>query len=134
MKAGRGFTLIELLVVIVVMTTVTGSVLTVASTVHREERLSAAYAQDVHGLRRAVQALERDLRTAPGPKAFSWALRDGDLCRDGALLARNVARFDVEWEAERATVHLALGPRSDAPHRREAVLRLVVKRRGGEGR
>ncbi len=129
MRRERGWTLIELMVVVTLITATGGTVLGVASHVRGEERHSAACANDLQDLRQAVRVLERDLRESSVPPALDWHLEDGALRRGARTYARNVARFDVSWKGDVASVHVALGPRTDAPSRRTATLDLRVRRR-----
>ena len=133
MTRSRGFTLIELVVATATLAAVGGTFLTVASTLHREERLAAACAGDVQDLTRAVRALEDAVRAARRPEDVDARLVGTDLHLGEVRLARNVASFSLTWAGRLATIRLALGPRSDAPHRREAALELVVLRRPPEG-
>ena len=133
MRRLRGFTLIELMVVTATMVSVGGTFLTVAATLHREERLSAACAEDVREVTRALQAIEDAVRAARRPEDVDAELVGKELRVGGRPVARNVASFQVAWRDRRATVRLVLGARSDAPHRREAVLETVVYRRPHEG-
>jgi type II secretory pathway component PulJ len=133
-KRTAGWTLLELMVVVVVGAGLGGTVLGASSMVHREERLAAACATDLTGLRRAVRVLENDLRQGRDPAALGWRLTaEGALQRGDRVLARNVAHFELERDGSLTTVYLALGPRSDAPHRREAALELRVRARASEG-
>jgi hypothetical protein len=132
-KRARGFTLIELVVVTATMVSVGGTFLTVASTLHREERLSAACAEDVREVTLAARALEDAVHRARRPEDVDAELVGRELRVDGRRVARNVAAFSIAWRDRRASIRLVLAPRSDAPHRREAALELVVFRRPHEG-
>jgi prepilin-type N-terminal cleavage/methylation domain-containing protein len=131
-RCARGFTLIELVVVTATMAAVGGTFLTVASTIHRDERHAAACAGDVQDLTRAVAVLEAAVREARGPEDVPARLAGTDLYLGARRLARNVASFEVSWGPRLATVRVALGPRSDAPGRRRAALESVVLRRPRE--
>ena len=107
--------------------------------IRREDRISAAYTRDVRGLRRALQAVEADLReaqTISGHTIDGAAYRlDGDrLLRDGHELARNIAHFSIEREGELATVRIVLRRRSDRPSRRDGVITSCVRLRSLEAK
>lgn len=129
MRSEGGWNLIELMVVVTLITAVGGTVLGVASVVRGEERHSAACANDLRSLRNAVRVLEQDLRSNQAPPELPWRLEAGTLRRGEKVYARNIARFDVSWDEDLASVHIALGPRTDASSRREATLDLRVRRR-----
>ncbi len=63
-RRDAGFTLIELKVVIVVVALLYAVGAAFAVGVKRADRFSAAYTQDLSGLRKAVARVERDLRGA----------------------------------------------------------------------
>jgi len=130
----RGFTLVELMVAVSVLGVVLATMGGVAATLHREERTSNAYVEDLAGLRRAVRAVEADLRLAATTDDLDVRLEGGVLYRGGSVLARNVALFEVAEAGDGlARVRIGLGRRSDAPHRRDAVLDLRVRLRGKGG-
>ena len=132
----RGFTLLELMVAVSMLTIVGATFLGVARTVHREDRHSAAYAQDLAGLRRAVQLVERDLREAQSLEDLDMRLDDGVLYRGEKAIAHRIGTFDVDVKREQsqlAHVRIGLAPRSDAPNRRDATLDLFVRMRGSGG-
>lgn len=134
MRRARGFTILELMIVVSMLTVVGATFLGAATTIHREERHSAAYAQDLAGLRRAVQLVEHDLRDAGTTQDVDYRLEDGVLRRGDTPIARNIALFDVSAASDGlARVRIGLAPRSDAPNRREATLDLVVRMRGKGG-
>ena len=134
----RGFTILELMIAVSMLTIVSATFLGVASTVHREDRHSAAYAQDLAGLRRAVQLVERELREVQSLEDLDIRL-DGDvLYRGETAIAHRIGTFDVDVDVKReqsrlAHVRIGLAPRSDAPNRRDATLDLFVRMRGSGG-
>jgi prepilin-type N-terminal cleavage/methylation domain-containing protein len=122
MRRQRGFTLLELvgsLALIASISVVAGGV-----ALHAKETtdLASSYANDVAEVRRALGAVERDLRGAreawtrpdslvavTDSGCVSWTLADGSLMRDGAVLARNVAEFHSERRPDgcvRVTIRL----------------------------
>jgi len=123
----RGFTFYELMVVTVVMGMLAASTAGLAAALHRSERTAAAYVDDVTGLRRAVRALEDDLRAASSVAGLPYELADGTLRRDGEVLARNIAVFEVAQEGRLARVRLGLGPRRGGASARRAVVELAVR-------
>lgn len=129
MKRAHGFTLIELLVVISVMGCVGTILVGAVAHVRAEERLSAACADDLTGLRRAARLLREDLSEVEHPTDLAWRLDRGILERQGVAVARNVSLFEVIWEEDLLTAQLALGKRSDSPHRRDVAVDVCVARR-----
>jgi type II secretory pathway component PulJ len=130
----RGFHLLELMIVTCVTAAVGGAALAVMDGAAGAERLSAAYVEDLRGLRRAAGLLEEDLRAGRAPGEVRYTLERDVLCRDGVPLARNVRAFSLESRGDLAHVRLALGPRSGEALRRDAALELTVRRRPGGAR
>jgi hypothetical protein len=143
-RRDAGFTLIELKVVIVVGALLYGVGAAFAVGVKRADRFSAAYTQDLSGLRKAVTQLERDLRGAQtvavgtGTATIDetvYRLEESRLLRAGQLLAGNIERFELSREGDRVRVLLRLGARNDAPQRREPeIVSHVRLRNAGGGR
>jgi len=137
MRREAGFSLAELMIVTVLLVIVTGTLAAVARTIHLTDRQSAAYVDDLDGLRRAMRALERDLRAARHANEIfvddtSWTHVNGNLWRNQALVARRVETFEIRVERGVATVRLALAPRADVPAARRPVLETRVRLRGAE--
>jgi prepilin-type N-terminal cleavage/methylation domain-containing protein len=125
-RRAAGFTLIEVLIVVTLMVAVTGTFGAVAGTIHARDRTTAAYAEDLAGLRRAVRTLRSDLRAARSTADLDWHLEGGVLRRGSRVIARHIAAFGVRARGSLAQVRIALAPRSDAPTRREAILDFAV--------
>jgi hypothetical protein len=96
--------------------------------VHRAERVSAAYVEDLAGLRRAVALVERDLRAARSVEDLRYTLESGVLERDGAAVAR-IGAFEVTQEGAVATAWIGLLPRAEAATRPAVVTTSVRLRR-----
>jgi prepilin-type N-terminal cleavage/methylation domain-containing protein len=133
----RGFSLIELMIVTAVLAVVTASLGGIASVLHRTDRQTAAYVEDLGELRRALHSLERDLRGAR--EVFYHRIDDvyyrldGDrLLRDDAVVARNVALFEMSREGEIVTVRLGLRARAHVPAMRRPVVTTRVRPRNLE--
>jgi len=119
----RGFTLMEVMIATALVAIVTGSLSLMAWSFHKIETTSRAYHDDLAGLRRAVQAVERDLRADSGAR---YELDGTTLRRDGAVVARRIAVFEVEHDGPLATIRLELAPRSTAPSPRRARIEAEV--------
>ena len=146
MRASRtaGFTLMELVIsmaVLVVLSIGTGYTLING---YATQRLSAGYADDVTGMRKALTAVERDLRSARdveiSPDAVTvhladddihYAIDNGRLKRNGRTLSRNVVGFDVTGDHGLFTATVTLGNRADAAARRPSVSSTVRPRAFG---
>jgi type II secretion system protein J len=132
MRRQRGFTLIELLVVLAALGGVVAAASGVVLSIRSTERFSREYAGDLAGLRRAVRIVEADLRAAADPEEIDVRLEGDRLVRDGRVLARNVAAFEVSRDGPLAHVRLALGSRCEAPRKR-GELAFTVRLRNAEG-
>jgi len=132
MKRVAGFTLQEVMIVTTLLGLVSATVAGLAAGLHRTDRVTAAYVEDLAGLRRAVAAVERDLREARSIAELRYELADDVLWRDRVVLARRIARFDVTEENGVATARVGLLPRAEAATR-EAVITTSVRLRRGEG-
>ncbi len=143
-RRDAGFTLIELKVVIVVVALLYAVGAAFAVGVKRADRFSAAYTQDLSGLRKAVAQVERDLRGArtveigQGTATIDetvYRLEEGRLSRDEHFLASNIERFELSRQGDRVRILLRLGARNDAPQRREPeIVSHVRLRNAGGGR
>ena len=132
MRRQAGFSLQELMIVTAVLALVATTVAALTGSLHRTDRVTAAYVEDLAGLRRAVVAVERDLREARSVDELRYEL-DGDvLRRDGKVVARRIGLFEVEQEQGVATARVGLRPRAEAATR-EAVVTTSVRLRRGEG-
>jgi type II secretory pathway component PulJ len=132
MRREAGFSLQELMIVTGVLVSVMAAVGGLAHALHRADRVSAAYAEDLAGLRRAVTSVEHDLREARSVAELAYEL-DGDLLRrDGRVVARRIALFEVLAEGRVATARIGLRPRAEAATR-AAVVTTCVRLRGAEG-
>ena len=131
MKREAGFTLMELMVVIMLVGLVATICGTMTGALHRADRHTAAYVDDVGDLRRVVRALERDLRAAASVHELAYRLEDGRLLRDGHELARNIALFELDEANGLATARIGLAPRRDVASRRKPVVVVKVRLRGG---
>jgi hypothetical protein len=119
------------MVVVAVLVTVVATVGGLAQALHRADRVSAAYAEDLAGLRRAVTSVERDLRAARSVGELAYEL-DGDMLRrEGRVVARRIALFEVAEENGVATARIGLRARAEAATR-AAVVTTSVRMRGGE--
>ena len=135
MRRAAGFTLYEVMVVTAVLGLVISTAAGLAYGLQRSDRFTAAYVSDVNGLRRAVRLVESDLRRARALDELDYALEGSDLKRRGRIVARNIARFEVEREGRLVTVTIALGARADVPpSRRPAVTTRVYLRNAEAGR
>lgn len=135
MKRAAGLTLIELMIAMVATAGAIGAAAAIVSTVVREERVSAAYARDLDGLRRAVTALEVDLRGAGSLDDVDWRL-DGDrLLRGDETVARRIAEFELTADGGLARAAIAPAPRGGgAPRPAGRILLTVRMRNAGSGR
>jgi prepilin-type N-terminal cleavage/methylation domain-containing protein len=139
MRREAGWTLLELMAVLAVLTIAALAIGGVTEGIRREDRISAAYTRDVRGLRRALQAVEADLREARAISGHTidgvtYRLEGDRLLRDGHELARNIAHFGIERVGERATVRIVLRRRSDRASRREGVITSCVRLRAMEAK
>jgi len=142
----RGFTLLELMGSLALIGAV--SVVAGGFAFHAKEttELGSLYAGDVAETRRALDAVERDLRGARGvrPGANSlvvvtdagdvaWKLDGHSLLRGDAVLARNVANFRAERRgAACVDVTIELGHRAPHAARTARVATTVFLRAGAE--
>ena len=129
MRREAGFSLYELMIVTAVMGVVAAAIAGVTHAVHRADRVSAAYAEDLAELRRAVVAVERDVRAAASVEELRYALDDGVLTRDGRPVARRIGSFELTREGAVVTARIALLPRVEAATR-TAVVETSVRLRG----
>lgn len=132
MRRAAGFTLQEIMIVTTLLGLVAATVAGLASGLHRADRVTAAYVEDLAGLRRAVAAVERDLRAARSHRELRYELADGVLWRDGEVVARRIGRFEVTEAGGVATARIGLLPRAEVATR-EAVIATSVRLGRGEG-
>lgn len=146
MRSERGFTLLELMGSLALI----GAVSVVAGGLaHHSQRtgdLGAAYANDVAETRRALDRVERDLRSAravrtgertivvvTGAGEVKWRLAGRELLRGDEVVARNVAAFTAERrDGGLVEVRLDLGRRSPDARRTASVSTVVRVRAAGE--
>ena len=130
-KAARGFTLIELCIVTLIATAVFGTSAAMITTLHRSEQRTGAYTREVSDLRRAIRALERDLRALDTAVSRANYRLDGDrLYRGDVLLARRISAFEIEQQGALRVARVELMPRAGG---RRPVVVLRVRPRGREG-
>jgi hypothetical protein len=120
------------MVVVGVLAAVMATLAGLAHALHRADRTSAAYVQDLEGLRRAVVSVEGDLRAARSVDELRYRLVGDALKRDGRIVARRIARFELTQEGALATARIGLLPRTEAATR-AAVVTTRVRMRGAEG-
>lgn len=133
----KGFSLLELMIVTAVIALVAAGLGGVASTLHRTDRVTAAYVEDLAQLRRAVRAVERDLRASREVVYHRvddvfYRLDDGRLLRDREVVARRIGLFEMTREGDLVTVRIGLQPRAHAPAMRRPVVTTRVRLRNPE--
>jgi len=131
MRRQAGFTLMELMIVIAMVGFVASIGGAMAGALHHTDQQTAAYVDDVGDLRRAVRAVERDLRAAASLEALDYRLEDDRLLRNGHELARRIGRFEMTEVDGLATVRIGLAPRREVASRKAPVVVLKVRLRGG---
>jgi type II secretory pathway pseudopilin PulG len=120
-----GFTFLEVIASLALIAGVSVVVGGLAVGAERSRGLGAAYALDVADARRALDAVERDLRAAHDVRVdgstivastdagdVAWSLDKTALRRDGVVLARNVAAFAARRDGDVVDVTITLGRRS----------------------
>jgi prepilin-type N-terminal cleavage/methylation domain-containing protein len=133
----RGFSLLELMIVTAVIALVAASLAGVASTLHRTDRVTASYVDDLGQLRRAVRTVERDLRNSREviyhriDEVF-YRLDNGRLLRDDEVVARRIGLFEMVREDDLVTVRVGLQPRAHVPAMRRPVVTTRVRLRNPE--
>jgi type II secretion system protein J len=131
MRREAGFTLMELMIVIAMFGFVASICGAMAGALHRTDQHTAAYVDDVSDLRRAVRAVERDLRSATSLDELDYRLEDDRLLRNGHELARRIGCFEMTEAGGLATVRMGLAPRREVASRKAPVVVLKVRLRGG---
>jgi prepilin-type N-terminal cleavage/methylation domain-containing protein len=137
--AMKGFSLLELMIVTAVIALVAASLGGVASVLHRTDRVTAAYVEDLAQLRRAVRAVERDVRASREVVYHRvddvfYRLDNGRLLRDDQVVARHIGLFEMKREDDLVTVRVGLLPRAHVPAMRRPVVTTRVRLRNPEGR
>lgn len=122
----RGFTLIEITVVLLLVAGVAGISSGMIWTLRESERRTREYTEDIHGLRRAVRAIETDLRADRGD---TCRLIDGTLMRGERVLARRIGRFEIERKDGLWIASIGLMPRKESGRARRPVITLRVRPR-----
>jgi prepilin-type N-terminal cleavage/methylation domain-containing protein len=126
LRREAGFSLYELMIVVAVLGTVVGTIAGITHAVHRADRVSAAYVEDLAGLRRAVVSVERDLRAARSLADLQYVLDLDVLKRGEAVVARRIGTFEIVQDGEVVTARIGLLPRAEAATR-EAVVETSVR-------
>lgn len=116
----------ELGIVLVLFAVVTGISSGVIFTLHNSERRTRAYTDDVSELRRAVRAVEAELRANRGDTCH---LDAGVLRRGDRVLARRISRFEVKREGPLWVARIGLQSRSETGAKRKPVITLRVRPR-----
>ena len=114
----RGFTLMELMMVTVMVSAVSAISSGVIVTLHSSEKRTRAYVDDVNGLRRAVRAVEADLRAG---LTDTCRVADGVLRRGDVILARRVETFEVRRDGDLLIARIGLATRAETGARRPVV-------------
>lgn len=122
----RGFTLIELSVVLVLVAGVAGISSGMILTLRKSERRTRAYTDDITGLRRAVQAIEADLRA---DRSDTCQLVDGKLMRGETVLASRIDRFEIQREGAVWVARIGMKPRRETGRVKRPVIILRVRPR-----
>jgi hypothetical protein len=125
MRRQAGFSLYELMIVTALLVTVTGTIAGITHAVHRADRVSAAYVEDLAGLRRAVATVERDLRVARSLSDLHYVLDLDMLKRGDDVVARRIGTFELKEEDGIATARIGLLPRAEAPTRAATIVTSV---------
>jgi hypothetical protein len=144
-RRDRGFTLLELIgsLALVATTGLVSAALVLDA--HRTRDLGDAYANDVTETRRALDAIERDLRgardvtidgthlvVATGEGDVTWDLDGKSLRRGEVVMSRNVAAFETKRDGDRVDVTLVLGARSEHSRSKASVATSVYLRAAAE--
>jgi len=120
MRRQAGYSLAELMIVTAVLVGVTGTLAAVGHSLHRADRVSAAYVDDISDLRRAVRTIERDARA--GRLGSVTYTRDGArLLRNDRLLADNIGTFEIDDAGDVVVVRIGLKPRAATGARRPVI-------------
>lgn len=153
-RGERGFTIIETMAAVALLAILLGLAAETFGRILVENRLARDCAEDVMAVRRALSAIERDLREArgvtitAGPAAalevateagpVVYRLRAGALERISsgrtAPLARNVEALDLERDGSLVRAAIRLGKRSGEAGRRAVAGTAVRLRAEGAGR
>ena len=133
----RGFSLLELMIVTAVIALIAASLGGVASALHRTDRVTAAYVEDLGQLRGGLRAIERDLRASREViyhrvDDVYYRLDRGRLLRDDRVVARNIGLFEMKREGDLVTVRLGLQSRAHVPAMRRPVVTSCVRLRNPE--
>lgn len=125
MRREAGYSFYELMVVTALLVTVTGTIAGITHAVHKADRVSAAYVEDLAGLRRAVAAVERDLREARSVEDLDYVLDLDMLKRGDIVLARRIGTFELTQDGAVVTARIGLVPRAESPTREAVVVTSV---------
>ena len=126
MTQARGFTLIELGIVVVLVAAIAVISGGMVVTLRTSERRTRAYADDITGLRRAVRAIETDLRAN---RSDTCRLVDGELLRGDVVLARRIGRFEIHREGDVWVARIGMKPRRESGQARKPVVTVRVRPR-----
>lgn len=126
MRRERGWTMIELVVSLGVISAVAAVAAALTHDARRTADLASQYETDVTSMRRALAAVEADIRCARDVRAdaaslvastdaaeVDWRLASGALVRAGTVVARNVAAFEASRRGDVVDVTIELGRRSN---------------------
>jgi prepilin-type N-terminal cleavage/methylation domain-containing protein len=131
MRRARGFTLPELVVSLAAVGAFGAAITSIVLRVRDEEKVAAGREADLESLRRVARLVEADVRGGLDLDAAGWRLVGDVLSRQGAVVARSIARFDARADGDCVRVSLAVEPRVVDGPRGEASLEWVVRARAG---
>jgi len=95
-------------------------------TLRTSERRTRAYTEDITGPRRAVRAIEADLRAN---RSDTCRLVDGELRRGDVVLARRIGRFEIHREGDVWVARIGMEPRAVTGQARKPVVTVRVRPR-----
>ena len=138
MTRRAGHTLVELLACMAGLSALVGAALSIGLQAERDRRLANGLGNDTMALRRAADAIERDVRGATRVSieqgsltlgAVTWRVDSTTLLRGDERVATRVAAFEALRDAEGAVhVRIELAPRTAGASRRATVATTVRPR------
>ena len=136
MTRRAGHTLIELTATMAGLSVLVGGATAIGLQAVRDRRCAAELGDDTLSLRRAADAIERDLRAAaPVTEGTLWTLDHGTLRRDDVIFARRVAAFETTRNPDGSIrVRIELAPRTEGATRRASITTTVKPRIDGAKR